>query len=214
MQNYHPPEYKKLQFHCIHCGVYSEQSWQNFYCWNRLHAGYSMHKPLEFCVCEHCKKWSYWYDERMIVPSVALVPPAHIDMPPECVADYDEARGIVDISPRAASALLRLVLQKLMITLGEEGKNINEDVGNLVEKGLPVEVRQALDSCRIVDNNAVHPGEIEINDTPEIAYNLFNIINFIIEDRISRPMHIQSLFFAQLPEGVKKAVEKRDGLDT
>ncbi|TAK63863.1 MAG: DUF4145 domain-containing protein [Methylobacter sp.] len=148
-----------------------------------------------------------------MVPSVALVPPAHTDMPLECVADYNEARGIVDLSSRAASALLRLALQKLMIALGENGKNINENIGNLVEKGLPVEVRQALDFCRIVDNNAVHPGEIEINDTPEIAYNLFNIINFIIEDRISRPMHIQSLF-VQLPESVKKAVEKRDGLDT
>ena len=213
MQNYHPPEYKKPQFHCVHCGVFSSHAWQNFYCWNKLHAGYSMHKPLEYCVCEHCKKWSYWYNEQMIVPSVALVPPAHIDMPEECVADYDEARAIVDISSRAASALLRLDLQKLMITLGGEGININEDIDNFVEKGLPAEVRQAIDSCWITGDKAIHPGEIETNDTQEVAYNLFNIINFIIEDRISRPMHIQSLF-AQLPESVKKSIERYDGHET
>lgn len=178
-----------------------------------MHGGYSIHKPLEFCVCEHCKKWSYWYDGHMIVPSVALVPPAHIDMPPECVADYNEARGIVDVSPRAASALLRLALQKLMIALKEDGKNLNENIGNLVEKGLPAEVRQAFDSCRIADSNATRPGEIEINGAQEGTYNLFKVINFIIEDRISRPMHLQSLF-AQLPERVKKAAKKRDGLDT
>jgi hypothetical protein len=77
---------------------------------------------------------------------------------------------------------------------------------------LSVEVRQALDSCHIVGSSAVRPGEIEINDTPEIAYNLFSIINFITEDRISRPMYLQSLF-KQLPESVKKAVEKRDELE-
>ncbi|HEY8160357.1 MAG TPA: DUF4145 domain-containing protein [Methylobacter sp.] len=213
MQNYHPPEYKKLQFHCIHCGVYSEQSWQNFYCWNRFHGGYSIHAPLEFCVCEHCKKWSYWYDGRLIVPSVALVPAAHVDIPPECAADYNEARSIVELSPRAASALLRLSLQKLMIALGESGKNINEDIDSLFEKGLPVEVRQALDSCHIEENNAVKPGEIEINGSAEVACSLFNIINFIIEDRISRPMQIQSLF-AEIPESVKNAVERRDEHDT
>lgn len=205
MQKYYPPEHKKKQFHCIHCGVYAAQFWGDFYL-----GGY-VHQALDYCACEHCQKISYWYDKRMIVPSEAPVPPAHVDMPQECVVDYDEARSIVAISPRAASALIRLALQKLMITLGEKGKNINDDIGSLVEKGLPVQVQQALDFCRVVGNNAVHPGEIEINDTPEIAHNLFNMMNFIIEDRISRPKHIQSLY-AQLPEGAREAVEKRDGL--
>jgi len=208
MQKYYPPEHQKKQFHCIHCGVYAAQNWNNFH----FSGGY-IHKILDYCMCEHCQKLSYWYDGRMIVPSEAPVPPAHIDMPQECVADYDEARSIVAISPRAASALIRLALQKLMITLGEKGKNINDDIGSLVGKGLPVQVQQALDFCRVVGNNAVHPGEIEINDTPEIAHNLFNMMNFIIEDRISRPKHIQSLY-AQLPEGARKAVEKRDELET
>jgi len=145
----------------------------------------------------------------MIIPSEAPVPPAHADMPQECVDDYNEARSIVAISPKAASALLRLSLQKLMIALGEKGTNINDDIGNLVKNGLPVQVQQALDFCRVVGNNAVHPGEIEINDTPEIAHSLFDMMNFIIEDRISRPKHIQSLY-ERLPAGARSAVEKRD----
>jgi hypothetical protein len=149
----------------------------------------------------------------MLVPAEAPVPPAHADMPSECINEYDEARSIVSRSPRAASALLRLALQKLMGVLGEKGKNINDDIGSLVEKGLPIQVQQALDFCRVVGNNAVHPGEIEINDTPEIAHGLFDMMNFIIEDRISRPKHIQSLY-SSLPEGARKAIEARDGTET
>jgi hypothetical protein len=210
-EKYYPPEYQKPQFHCIHCGVYSAQAWRDFY-YHHPSSSYIVQKHFKFCVCEHCKKQSYWYDGRMIIPE-APVPPAHVDMPQECIADYDEARSIVAISPRAASALVRLALQKLMIALGEKGKNINDDIGSLVAKGLPILVQQALDFCRVVGNNAVHPGEIEINDTPEIAHNLFTMMNFIIEDRISRPKQIESLY-AQLPEGARKAVEKRDEVKT
>lgn len=147
----------------------------------------------------------------MIVPSEAPVPPAHVDMPEECRPDYDEARTIVAASPRAAAALLRLAVQKLMVPLGEKGKKINEDIGALVAKGLPVQVQQALDFCRVIGNNAVHPGEIEINDTPEIALNLFAMLNFIVDDRITRPRHIQALY-DKLPEAARTAIAKRDGV--
>lgn len=146
----------------------------------------------------------------MIVPSEAPVPPAHVDMPEVCQMDYDEARAIVAVSPRAAAALLRLAVQKLMVPLGEKGKNINDDIGALVARGLPRQVQQALDFCRVIGNNAVHPGEIEINDTPEIAHNLFAMLNFIVEDRITRPKHIQSLY-DQLPEAARKGIAARDG---
>lgn len=177
MQKYYPPEHLKKEFHCIHCGVFSAQHWHHFsYRSNTGHL--CMHQQLEFCICSHCDEWSYWYAGRMIVPTEAPVPPAHQDMPPECLPDYNEARDVVAISPRAASALLRIALQKLMMALGEKGKNINDDIGALVAKGLPIQVQQALDFCRVIGNNAVHPGEIEINDTPEIAHNLFGMMNF------------------------------------
>ena len=114
----------------------------------------------------------------MIVPSEAPVPPPHVDMPENCIAEYNEARDIVSRSPRAAAALLRLCVQRLMIELGEKGKNINDDIGVLVKKGLPVEVQQALDYCRVVGNNGVHPGEIELTNNPQISHSLFEMLNF------------------------------------
>ncbi|MFG0456502.1 hypothetical protein [Shewanella mangrovisoli] len=76
---------------------------------------------------------------------------------------------------------------------------------------MPVEVQQALDYCRVVGNNAVHPGEIDLNDNPEIANSLFEMINFIVEVRISQPKKVAALYNI-LPEGALKAVAKRDGV--
>jgi hypothetical protein len=130
-------------------------------------------------------------------------------MPEGCEPEYDEARSIAAKSPRAAAAIMRLALQKLLLILGEKGSNINDDIGSLVQKGLPVEIQQALDFCRVIGNNAVHPGEIEINDTPEIALTLFEMLNLIVEDRIARPKKIQEAY-NKLPEGARAAIEKRD----
>jgi len=98
-----------------------------------------------------------------------------------------------------------------LISLGQPGKNINDEIGNLVKAGMPVEVQQALDYCRVVGNNAVHPGEINIEDDPSIAYSLFEMVNFVVEDRITKPKKIANLYM-RLPEGALRAVEKRDGV--
>lgn len=212
MQKYYPPEFQEAQFHCIHCGVYAAQHWYDFH-YRSTNGGFSTEQHLKFCVCSHCNKWSYWFDKRMIVPTDAPVQPPHPDMPQVCLPEYQEARSIVSASPRAASALLRLAVQQLMPMLGESGKNINDDIASLVRKGLPVQVQQALDFCRVVGNNAVHPGEIDLNDTPEIAHQIFAMINFIVDDRISRPKHIEALY-SQLPEAARNAITVRDGKAT
>lgn len=146
----------------------------------------------------------------MIVPGEAPVPSCHEDLPESCVADYNEAREIVGRSPRAAAALMRLLIQKLLTELGQPGRNINEEIGNLVKAGLPVEVQRALDYCRVIGNNAVHPGEINIDDDPSIAHSLFEMVNFVVEDRITKSKKIAELY-GRLPEGAQKAVERRDG---
>lgn len=76
-------------------------------------------------------------------------------------------------------------------------------------KGLPILVQQALDYCRVVGNNSVHPSEININDSPDIAASLFDMINFIVEDRITKPNQIQALY-DRLPENAKDAIQERD----
>lgn len=205
MSQYYPPMDKEAQFHCILCNVYAKQNW-SVLCFGYHNAKVS---PITYCVCEHCGEKTYWYGGRMIIPSEAPVPPPHVDMPAAIIDEYHEARSVFGASPRAAVALLRLAVQKLMVQLGEEGGNINADIKSLVAKGLPVQVQQALDYCRVVGNNAVHPGEINLNDTPEMGQHLFNMLNFIVEDRITRPKHIADLY-GKLPQGAREAIERRD----
>jgi hypothetical protein len=100
-------------------------------------------------------------------------------------------------------------VQKLCADLGEQGKNINDDIAALVEKGLPLEVQQSLDIVRVVGNEQVHPGTLDVRDNPEIAAKLFALINFIVEDRISRPKAIAELY-GQLPPDKLDAIKKRD----
>ncbi|WP_374518225.1 DUF4145 domain-containing protein [Undibacterium squillarum] len=205
MSKYYPPQDQVKQFNCIHCGVFAKQHW------GFLTFGYHSTRvsPVTYCQCEHCRELSYWHQSRMIIPAEAPVAPPHPDTPASIVDEYQEARSIFARSPRAAVALLRLAIQKLMPELGEKGENINTDIKSLVAKGLPVQVQQAFDFCRVVGNNAVHPGEINLNDTPEMGQHLFNMINFIVEDRITRPKQIAELY-AQLPEPARAAVERRD----
>lgn len=206
MSKYYPPVFEGDQFHCVLCGVYASQYWNFLF---RRTQGPVASTKFKYSQCHHCQDICYWYDGRMIVPSEAPVPPPHVDMPESCITEYNEARDIVARSPRAAAALLRLCVQRLMVELGEKGKNINDDIGALVKKGLPVEVQQALDYCRVVGNNGVHPGEIELTDNPQISHSLFEMLNFIVEDRVTRPKKVAELY-SILPEGALKAVEKRD----
>lgn len=103
-------------------------------------------------------------------------------MPTDIAKDYREARSVFNPSPRSAAALLRLCVQKLCIELGEPGKNINEDIGSLVAKGLSPKVQKALDVVRVVGNEQVHPGTLDVRDNPEIAAKLFALVNFIVDD--------------------------------
>jgi len=96
-----------------------------------------------------------------------------------------------------------------MINLGQTGKNINNDIGELVKIGLPQLIQKSLDICRVVGNNAVHPGEIDLNDTPETAQTLFSLINLVVQDRITRPKEIEALY-STLPDGARAAINKRD----
>lgn len=172
--------------------------------------------------CFHCGEVCCWrgldwdpieevfQNSMMLIPDGSTAPIPHPEMPAVVRFDYDEARGIVNRSPRGAAALLRLAIQKLCIELGETTGSIDKDIKSLVAKGLPEGIQQALDVVRVVGNHAVHPGELTPDDIAEVSISLFELINAIVEERIARPKALEALYL-RLPEGARNAIAKRDG---
>ncbi|MGY2259225.1 DUF4145 domain-containing protein [Pseudomonas sp. SDO55104_S430] len=164
---------------------------------------------LNLSTCYNCNKVTIWIHDRLIYPTAGHAPPANPDMPDEIRRDYDEASAILDLSPRGAAALIRLGIQKLCKELGQPGENINKDIGALVADGLDARLQQALDVVRVIGNNAVHPGQIDLRDDRATAEMLFKLLNLIIDKLISEPKHIAEVY-ASLPGEALEAIEKRD----
>jgi hypothetical protein len=151
-----------------------------------------------------------WLEEAMIFPSDGNAPLPNPDLPEDIKRDYEEARAILNRSPRGAAALLRLAIQKLCKFLGEPGIDINADIRALVRKGLSEQIQKALDIVRVIGNEAVHPGMIDLRDDPALAGTLFKLVNMIAEKMITEPREIDDLY-AGLPEGKREAIDRRDG---
>ncbi len=160
--------------------------------------------------CGACRFPTIWYDGKMVFPLVTHAEPPAVDLPEELAKDYIEAAQIAVLSPRGAAALLRLVIQKLCVVLGQPGKNINEDIKALVAGGLPPAIQQALDIVRVIGNEAVHPGTIDLRDDTETAGKLFKLVNFIVEKMITEPKQINAMY-SGLPADKVAGIQKRDG---
>jgi hypothetical protein len=145
----------------------------------------------------------------MIYPESTGVEPPNPDLNEDIKRDYEEAASIFHKSPRGAAALLRLAIQKLMIQLGEKGENLNKDIANLVDKGLPEKVQQALDSLRVIGNEAVHPGVLDLRDDKETAEQLFKLLNFIAEKMITEPKVVEEIY-NKIPESKKEQIKRRN----
>jgi hypothetical protein len=144
------------------------------------------------------------------------IPLPHADLPDDLHHDYLEALKVYSVSPRSSCALLRLLIQKLCKELGGRGKKIDKDIAFLVKKGLPEHIQQSLDIVRVIGNKAVHPGTINIDDNPELAKDLFALVNLIVEDRIGFPKRqaADKKYIAEkyeaLPEGALEYIRNRD----
>lgn len=159
--------------------------------------------------CFNCNKIAIWIYAALAWPVVSSAPLPNPDLPEEVRLDYEEAGTILNLSPRGSAALLRLAIQKICKELGEKGRNIDADIASLVAKGLDARVQQALDVVRVIGNNAVHPGQIDLRDDRTTAEKLFGLVNLIAEIMISQPKHVSDLF-ASLPENAREAIERRD----
>lgn len=216
MSKYKVPAFRAASFNCPHCGALANQLWSDIYLNLVEDDDYTEVDDYTVSLCFSCKRIGLWLGNgatwpKLVYPEIIEdnLPDPNQDLDDDIQSDFIEARSIIHLSPRGAAAILRLCLQKLCVQLGQKGKNINEDISALVKKGLDPKIQQALDIVRVVGNNAVHPGEIDLKDNSQTALSLLSLINLIAEVMISQPKHIQTLYDS-LPAGAIQAIEKRD----
>lgn len=210
---YIAPEKELKSYTCPHCNTISQMETETHYFQTDIagiRGGFNIvNNRLTIHRCRCCGKKIIWIDEEYVYPDI-VAEEANADMPDTVKQLYNEAGLIYNKSPRAACALLRLAVDRLCNELGENDKDINKNIGALVEKGLPRSVQQALDIVRVVGNKAVHPGQIAFNvDDKKTAITLMKLVNMITERMITEPKEINSMF-EELPNTVKDSIEKRD----
>jgi len=213
---YVSPQHGKAAFHWARCNVYAAQTWFSVHHTElNVTAGQIPYNQetqintLQVRRCAHCNQYSFWIGQKLLFPEIIGAPLPHPETPDIVKADFEEARAVFGRSPRSSAALLRLAIQKICKHLGQPGKNLNHDIGPLVTAGLPVQIQRSLDIVRVVGNNQVHPGVLDVRDDPETATSRFELVNAIVEDRIARPKQIDTLYM-KLPEAARKQIEGPD----
>lgn len=234
MTNYTSPAFYKKHFHCPHCQTYTNTSWYyldyDFFIgklFNNITQSEKEQLGIFKCVPDCCNQRSYWIGHKsewqivdqtlynqgfMIWPNLSTAEQAHEDMPSDIKKDYEEARQVLGISPRAAVALLRLALQKLLIRLGGTIGKIDGDIGELVANGtLSKRLEKMSDILRVAGNNSVHPDKIGLNldGNPELVSVLFRLINTIVEEAITAPQALDELYDL-IPSNLKEGIETRN----
>lgn len=208
MEEFVPPAFKADSFNCPLCKAYSHQLWHvcGFY-----ESGCTSIPSLYIAFCSKCNKYSIWHEKKMVFPTLSNAPMPNPDLFDDVKSDYLEARNILSDSPRGAAAILRLSIEKLCKKLGDPSLSLDENIGKLVkEKGLSPRIQKALDSVRVIGNNAVHPGRIDLNDNPKTANTLFQLVNVIAQQLITDEKEVDDLFDKSLSDGEKNHIKKRD----
>lgn len=168
--------------------------------------------PKDFSVatCISCEKFTLWVNKEIVFPRKTVIPPPNEDLEESIKDLYMEAATILVDSPKGSTALLRLALQMLLKQVGKSGKKINDDIGELVSEGLSPKIQQALDLLRVIGNNAVHPGQINLDDNAEVAEKLFSILNFIADELITKPKELEVLYADLIPLETQEHIKQRD----
>ncbi|MFL1515313.1 DUF4145 domain-containing protein [Pseudomonas prosekii] len=216
-----PPAFKRPRFNCPHCDAFAAMDW------HELRSDIYRYTPISMAVCQSCNEVSLWHSPgeletdpfaniqwpdtgTLLFPlRISSAPAPHESMPGDVIKDYEEARQVFSVSHRSAAALLRLALQKLCEGLVGRSGTINDLIGELVTKGMPVQIQRALDAIRIIGNSAVHPGQLNVDDKPEMIMPLFGLVNLIVETQIAQPAAIEEMY-SSLPEEALAAVARRD----
>lgn len=225
---------------CPHCNIVAQQEWYQVKFTERLVEGDYYNNPqldsyyeviegtgafvygesivrenkiLAFCMCHSCENYSLWANRKLVHPPKSIVKRPSEFMPDDVKEVYQEASSVFEHSPRAASALLRLALERLLPQVGAEKDSINNMIAQLArEKKIMKKTKEAMDSLRIIGNDAVHVGEMIFDkdrDEKKVALSLFRLLNRIVNETIESENELQEIYNG-LPENKLNGIKQRD----
>ena len=194
------PEFSLKAFTCPHCGYNSQFVDQLI---PKLYKGRKMVDmqsligryvgPDEFFeffddeeylvkVCTHCGKIALWEKCKMVYPYGTSIQPSEY-MPNAIANVFQEAQSITNLSPRAACALLRSCLEKLVDQAGGVGDRLAHKIEDL---RLSPRMKKLADACRLTGNEAVHGNYFDLDIPKEEAiadaWALSRFINRLSDD--------------------------------
>lgn len=169
-------------------------------------------------VCTACSQGSVWRGDQLIYPPKSGAVPPHDAMPGTAKELYLEASAVLPHSRRAAAALARASLERLLRALPDADPRARLD-GLIADLSSVVSPKlwQLLTVLRYVGNDSLHgDGSSELvslyleGDVAGIVEPIFGAINSIVEELIVQPTEAERLY-KMIPEGVRRSAEqKRD----
>lgn len=145
----------------------------------------------EFCAkneliissCVNCGRPTLWEYEKLVWPVSSGIK-AYEKMPEKAKRVFNEAQSLMQLSPRSCCALLRLCVEEIVNYVGaEQGlKNFDPDwilVRRIEALAIPEALTQQLTACRVIGNDAAHPGVIDFSgeDSGKVAALLSHAVN-------------------------------------
>ncbi len=140
--------------------------------------------------CEICQETSIYnaITGEKIHPNTTSIKKPNSDMPQNIKDLYVEASSVFEMSPRSSLAIIRLALDLLCIELGADKK---DSLYNKVEwlhneNVIDSELKDLAHGVRGLGNDAVHPRNIDEEINKDDAMLVFELINIIVDEKITK----------------------------
>lgn len=186
--------------------------------------GPRMNSPLwEATKCFACEDFALWVGGELAFPAVPAseLPDSyepHVDMPDDAAQLFREAVAVLPYSKRAAAALCRASMERLVKHLDPDApvKSRLDDRLMRLEGSVSSATSKALNVLRHVGNTALHGAKDD--DESAVIYlgegdktipaTFFYAINLLVDELITRPARSDELYDS-LPPGVRASYEEK-----
>jgi len=132
--------------------------------------------------CPGCNRFVVKADGEIVYPTGVICAPAAY-MPESVKRPYVEAQSVVFASPRAACAMLRVCLERLVTEAGGTGNRLVDKAESLC---LTPRLKKLCDTCRLAGNEAVHSELFDFSmsqsEAKDLACNLMVFIDRLTEE--------------------------------